>query len=84
MNLEYKLLENGYQILKDGKVWIEQKGEYIPDKTKSYEENAKLQIAELEAQEKNARKEQSTIEELQVQVTDLQLALAELVEGGNA
>ena len=83
MNLEYKILENGYQILNDGKVWIEQIAPFIPNKDLSYEENAQAQIAELVANEEAAKQEQATLEELQQQVTDLQLALAELVEGGN-
>ena len=83
MNLTYNILENGYQILNDGKVWIEQIEPFIPNKDLSYEENAKAQIAELVANEEAAKQEQATLEELQQQVTDLQLALAELVEGGN-
>ena len=83
MNLTYNILENGYQILNDGKVWIEQIAPFIPNKDLSYEENAQAQIAELVANEEAAKKEQATLEELQQQVTDLQLALAELVEGGN-
>lgn len=83
MNLEYKILENGYQILNDGKVWIEQIAPFIPNKDLSYEENAQKQIEELIANEEASKQEQATLEELQQQVTDLQLALAELVEGGN-
>lgn len=83
MNLTYNILENGYQILNDGKVWIEQIAPFIPNKDLSYEENAQAQIAELVANEEAAKQEQATLEELQQQVTDLQLALAELVEGGN-
>ena len=65
------------------KVWIEQIAPFIPNKDLSYEENAQAQIAELVANEEAAKQEQATLEELQQQVTDLQLALAELVEGGN-
>ena len=83
MNLTYNILENGYQILNEGKVWIEQIEPFIPNKDLSYEENAKAQIAELIAQAENAKKEQTTLEELQQQVTDLQLAVVELAEGGN-
>lgn len=83
MNLTYNILENGYQILNDGKVWIEQIEPFIPDKSKSYEENAKAQIAELLQQQESAKQEQATMEELQQQVTDLQLAVVELAEGGN-
>ena len=83
MNLEYKILENGYQILNDGKVWIEQIEPFIPDKSKSYEENAKAQIAELLEQQESAKQEQATMEEMQQQITYLQLAVVELAEGGN-
>lgn len=83
MNLTYKLLKNGYQILNDGKVWIEQVEPFIPDKTKSYEENAKAQIAELLEQQESVKQEQATMEEMQQQITDLQLAVVELAEGGN-
>lgn len=83
MNLTYNILENGYQILNDGKVWIEQIEPFIPNKDLSYEENAKAQIAELLQQQENAKKEQTTLEELQQQVTDLQLAVVELAEWGN-
>lgn len=59
---------------KEGKEWI------VEFKT---EEEAKAQIDDLVKQEENTATEQTTIESLQEQVTDLQLALAELVEGGN-
>ena len=83
MNLEYKILENGYQILNEGKVWIEQIEPFIPNKDLSYEENAKAQIAELLEQQESAKQEQATLEEMQQQITDLQLAVVELAEGGN-
>lgn len=58
---------------KQGKAWI------VGFKT---EEDAKEQIDDIVSSEENAQKEQVTIESLQEQITDLQLALAELVEGG--
>lgn len=59
---------------KEGRAWI------VGFKT---EEDAKKQIDNIVESEENAGKEQATLESLQEQVTDLQLALAELVEGGN-
>ncbi len=58
---------------KQGKAWI------VGFKT---EENAKAQIDDIVSSEENSQKEQTTMESLQEQITDLQLALAELVEGG--
>lgn len=49
MNLTYKVVENGYEIYKDGVLWITQYEPYIPNKNLSYEENAKAQIEELTA-----------------------------------
>ena len=83
MKLDYKLLKNGYQITDNGKVWIEQIEPFIPNKDLSYEENAKAQIAELLEQQESAKQEQATMEEMQQQITDLQLAVVELAEGGN-
>lgn len=60
---------------KEGKAWI------VGFKT---EEDTKKQIDEIIASAESAAQEQATLESLQEQVTDLQLALAELVEGGNA
>lgn len=58
---------------KEGKAWI------VGFKT---EEDAKAQIDDIVSSEENAQKERITMESLQEQVTDIQLALAELVEGG--
>lgn len=72
----YKKEGNTYTVYtKEGKPWI------TGFKT---EEEAKAQIDDIIASEENAGKEQATLESLQEQVTDLQLALAELVEGGIA
>lgn len=80
--LTYQIESNGYLILKDNEPWISQYEPFIPDKSKSYEANAIAQIEELIKNSEESKKEQATIEDLQQQVTDLQLALAELVEGG--
>jgi len=82
MNLTYEILENGYVIKDNGVAWIEQVEPFIPDRTKSYEENAIAQIEELQQAQLKQAQEKTELEQLQEQVTDLQLALAELVEGG--
>ena len=46
-NLTYKIKENGYEIYKDGNLWISQYDPYIPNPSISYEENAIKQIEEL-------------------------------------
>lgn len=82
----YEVTENGYFIFIDGEKVIHQYEPFIPDKTKSYEENAKTQIKEMQEADANAKKEaeqkKTEIEQMQEQITDLQLAMAELVEGG--
>ena len=78
--IEYK----GYNYAKQGQtytVYNEQGEEWIVGfKT---EEDAKKQIDDLVLQEEKNIQEQTEIEALKEQITDLQLALAELVEGGN-
>ena len=78
--IEYK----GYNYAKQGQtytVYNEQGEEWIVGfKT---EEEAKKQIDYLVLQEEKAMQEKTEMEALKEQVTDLQLALAELVEGGN-
>ena len=48
-NLYYELTENGYHIYdrNDPLFHVHQYEPYIPDKSKSYEENAQAQIEEL-------------------------------------
>ena len=50
-NISYKIVENGYEIYLDGKLWITQYEPYAHpyDNSKSYEENCLLQIEELTA-----------------------------------
>ena len=43
----YEVTENGYFIFINGKKVIHQYEPFIPDKTKTYEENAKAQIKEM-------------------------------------
>lgn len=74
MNLTYKVVENGYEIYSDGQLWITQYEPYIPNKSLSYEENAKAQIAELTTiPEKSA-----DLEDLTSRVEELETALVEL------
>lgn len=48
--ITYTLSEDGYDIFIDGELWLVQHEPYIPDKSKSYEENAIAQIEELISQ----------------------------------
>ena len=78
--IDYK----GYNYAKQGQtytVYNKQGEEWIVGfKT---EEEAKKQIDDLVLQEEKAMQEKTEMEALKEQITDLQLALAELVEGGN-
>lgn len=78
----YEITENGYYIYINGKKVIHQYEPYIPDKTKSYEENAKAQIEELKASEEAQKEEKTQMEQMQQDITDIQLALVELYEAG--
>lgn len=46
-NVTYAIFKDGYDIYLNGSLWFTQREPYIPDKTKTYEENAVLQIQEL-------------------------------------
>lgn len=59
---------------KEGKEWI------VGFET---EEKAKAQIDDLVMQEENTQNAKTEIEEMKEQITDLQLAVAEIVDGGN-
>ena len=78
----YEITENGYYILINGKKVIHQYEPYIPNKSLSYEENAKVQIEELKASEEAQKEEKSDIEQMKSDITDIQLALTELYEMG--
>ncbi len=58
-NYTYEITDNGYYILVDGVRAIHQYEPYIPDKTKSYEENAKAHIEGLKKQDELALKKQN-------------------------
>lgn len=59
LDLTYRIVENGYYIDLNGKPWFSQLGEYSKpyDKNKSYEENAEMQIADLQKVEEMANAE---------------------------
>jgi len=58
---------------KEGEAWI------VGFKT---EEEAKAQIDDLVIQEENAQKEKTQMEQMQEEITNLQLAMLEVLEGG--
>ena len=78
----YEVTENGYFILINGKKVIHQYEPYIPDKTKTYKENAEAQIEELKAAEEKAKTEKRQVEQIQEDITNIQLALTEIYEMG--
>ena len=78
----YEVTENGYYIYINGKKVIHQYEPYIPNPNLSYEENAKAQIEELKASEEAQKEEKTQMEQMQQDITDIQLALVELYELG--
>ena len=78
----YEITEDGYYILIDGNKVIHQYEPYIPDKTKTYKENAEAQIEELKKADEQTKNEKTDIEQLKQDVTDIQLALTEIYEMG--
>ena len=81
--ISYEILENGYKIYLDGKLWIEQLDEYAKpiDATKTYEENCLLQLADI-----TATAHTDTLEErvtvVESAVMDIADVLADLTESG--
>ena len=78
----YEVTENGYYIYINGKKTIHQYEPYIPNPSLSYEENAKAQIEELKASKEAQEEEKTSMEQMQQDITDIQLALVELYELG--
>ena len=78
--ISYEVTNDGYKIYLDGQLWIHQYEPYIPDKSKSYEENAIAQIEELYNGYQASLKEQQEQASIQDQITNLELAIAELYE----
>ena len=72
-NISYEILENGYKIYLDGRIWIEQLDEYSKpyDKDKTYEENCLLQLADITAPHTPV----ATPEEMQVKIDALEKEL---------
>mgnify|MGYP005791656645 FL=1 len=81
-NYTYEVTENGYYIYINGKKIIHQYEPYIPNKSISYEENAKAQIEELKKAKEASQNKKTSMEQMQQDITDLQLALVELYELG--
>ena len=81
-NYTYEVTENGYYIYINGEKIIHQYEPYIPNKSKSYEENAKAQIEELKKAKEASQNKKTSMEQMQQDITDLQLALVELYELG--
>ena len=78
----YEVTENGYYILINGNKVIHQYEPYIPDTSKSYEENAKAQIEELKATDERAKNKKTEMEQVKQDITDIQMALTEIYESG--
>ena len=76
----YEVTENGYYILINGKKIIHQYEPYIPDKTKTYKENAESQIEEMKSYDEKAKIDKTNIEQMQEDKTNIQLALTEIYE----
>lgn len=77
MNLTYEVTTEGYTIFNDGKAWIVQDN-YIPFPAATMEESAKLHIEDILSSFTPSKEE--TIESLQSQIIDTQLALVEIYE----
>ena len=75
----YEILDDGYYIKKNGVTFIEQRGIYskLFISTGSFEDNAKAQIAELEACDEASTQQVSDLESLKSDV-DFLLMLQEV------
>lgn len=84
MNKEYsyEVTEKGYYILINGERVIHQYEPFIPNKELSYEENAKKQIEEMKKTDVQVEKEKTEMEQMKEEITNLQLAMLEVLEGG--
>lgn len=72
-NYTYEVVEKGYYIKLNGKRYMTQLEPHIPDKTKTYEENALAQIEELQEQDRLAleKANEITLEERVAIIEDL-------------
>ena len=78
--VSYEVTDNGYKIFLDGQLWIHQYEPFIPDKSKSYEENAIAQMEELYNGYQASLQEKQEQASIQEQITNLELAMAEIYE----
>ena len=78
--ISYEVTDNGYKIFLDGQLWIHQYEPYIPNPSISYEENAIAQIEEIYNGYQASLQEKQEQASIQDQITNLELALAELYE----
>lgn len=78
--ISYEVIDDGYKIYLDGQLWIHQYEPFIPNPSKSYEENALAQMEELYNGYQASLKEQQEQASIQDQITDIELAIAELYE----
>lgn len=78
-HLTYEVTEDGYDIFLDGKLWITQHGDYGKpmDASKTFEENAILQLDEITAP---APEPPMTVEQLAETVAEQDAAICELYE----
>lgn len=82
-NISYEIVENGYKIYLDGKLWIEQLDQYSKpiDESKSFEENCIAQLNEITAIAQTDTLEER-VEVVESAVLDIADVLAELTESG--
>ena len=78
-NISYEIVEDGYKIYNNNKLWITQLGQYSRpiDINKSFEENCIMQLDEITA---SATTEEMTNEDLALAIEEL----AATVGGGEA
>ena len=78
MNLTYKVVENGYEIYDNGTLWITQYEPFIPNKSLSYEDNARAQIEELQQISTIKTEEDNELLELAEYIADLDFRLSNI------
>ena len=79
-SISYEVTTNGYRIFLDGKAWIEQSEPHIPYPKLSYEEGCLKQIEDLYNGYQASLQEKQEQASIQDQITDIELAIAELYE----
>lgn len=77
----YDILDDGYKIYLGDTEWIHQYEPFIPYPELGYEGSCLKQIEELVNAEEQNVGQSKLIEELQQQITDMQVALCEVYEG---